>query len=75
MSDKRRIFMNHTYDTLAQALQKYEESSHDFVMPECKFCATCGTCIYYEMYGFGKAYCNLHQRDVSSSNAACGSYS
>jgi len=23
-----------------------------FEMPECEFCATCGSCVYYEMYGF-----------------------
>ncbi len=45
-----------------------------FEMPECEFCATCGSCRYYEMYGFGKAYCNRWRRDTSSSNSACGEY-
>ncbi len=45
-----------------------------FEMPECEFCATCGSCKYYEMYGFGKAYCNYHGRDTSSSDYACGAY-
>ncbi len=47
---------------------------HEFEMPECEFCATCGSCKYYEQYGFGKAYCNYHRRDVSSSDSACGEY-
>lgn len=47
---------------------------HEFEMPECVFCATCGSCKYYEQYGFGKAFCNLRRRDVSSSDVACGDY-
>jgi len=47
---------------------------HEFEMPECEFCATCGSCKYYEQYGFGKAHCNLRGRDVSSSDSACGDY-
>ena len=39
---------------------------HEFEMPECEFCATCGNCKYYEQYAFGKAYCNYHHKDVSS---------
>lgn len=49
-------------------------SSHEFKMPECEFCATCGSCRYYQQYGFGKAYCNYHNRDTSSSNPSCGAY-
>lgn len=48
--------------------------NHEFEMPECEFCATCGSCKYYETYGFGKAYCNYHKRDTSSSDSACGAY-
>lgn len=48
--------------------------NQEFEMPECEFCATCGSCRYYEQYGFGKAYCNYHHRDTSSSNSACGAY-
>lgn len=55
--------------------EKADNSEHKFEMPECKFCATCGSCRYYEQYGFGKAYCNLHKTNVSSSDEACGSYS
>lgn len=47
---------------------------HEFEMPECEFCATCGSCKYYEQYGFGKAYCNYHGRETSSSDSACGVY-
>lgn len=47
---------------------------HEFQMPECEFCATCGSCKYYGQYGFGKAYCSLRKRDVSSSDSACGDY-
>lgn len=46
----------------------------EFEMPECEFCATCGSCKYYSQYGFGKAYCNYHGRDTSSSDSACGAY-
>jgi len=52
-----------------------ETKEKGFIMPECKFCATCGSCRYYEQYGFGKAYCNYHGRDTSSSDPACGAYS
>ncbi len=47
---------------------------HEFEMPECEFCATCGSCKYYTQYGFGKAHCTYHNRDVSSSDSACGEY-
>lgn len=47
---------------------------HEFEMPECVFCATCGSCDYYKQYGFGKAFCNYHEHDVSSSDPACGYY-
>ena len=46
-----------------------------FEMPECEFFSlTCGSCMYYEQYGFGKAFCNYHERDTSSSDTACGYY-
>lgn len=30
--------------------------------------------MYYEQYGFGKAFCSYHRRDISSSDTACGYY-
>lgn len=54
--------------------ENFEMPKKKFEMPECEFCATCGTCMYYQKYGVDKAYCNYHQRSTSSSNPACGSY-
>ncbi len=64
--------MNDIIDIRTEA--DFDVIDRKFEMPECEFCATCGSCVYYEMYGFGKAYCNLHGRDTSSSDQACGSY-
>lgn len=56
-------------------LKKKTKNPAEFTMPECTFCSTtCGSCIYYEQYGFGKAYCNYHKRDTSSSNVSCEYY-
>ena len=65
MSSKSEIKTENKYTDILE---------HEFEMPECKFCATCGSCRYYEMYGFGKARCTLHGGDTSSTSSACGSY-
>ena len=55
--------------------QSEEQREPMFEMPECEFFSlTCGSCMYYEQYGFGKAFCNDHRRDTSSSDTACGYY-
>lgn len=55
--------------------QSEEQHEPMFEMPECEFFSlTCGSCMYYEQYGFGKAFCNYHERDTSSSDTACGYY-
>ena len=47
--------------------QSAEQREPMFEMPECEFFSlTCGSCMYYEQYGFGKAFCNYHRRDTSS---------
>ncbi len=55
--------------------QSAEQREPMFEMPECEFSSlTCGSCIYYEQYGFGKAFCNCHRRDTSSWDTVCGYY-
>ena len=51
--------------------QSEEQREPMFEMPECEFFSlTCGSCMYYEQYGFGKAFCNYHRSDTSSSDTA-----
>lgn len=49
-----------------------QKSSLKFEMPDCKFGATCGSCIYYKNGWTG--YCTYHKQQVSSSQYACASY-
>lgn len=53
--------------------KKNEAYSTKFDMPDCTFCATCGSCIYYSQVGWN-GYCDFHKKRVSSSDTACGSY-
>ena len=55
--------------------QKAGNTTQAFKMPACKFCyATCGSCDFYEMYGFSSAWCNKHRRNTTSSNPACSDF-
>ena len=49
---------------------KMNMENSEFIMPECEFCATCGSCAYYSQVNFS-GYCNYHRCNTSSSDPAC----
>ncbi len=58
-------------DSQNEGQKKYCEEKIEVPVFRMKIIKTCGECPRYESDAFGKAYCHLYKKDVSSSTKSC----